>query len=175
MEFKRLARRVIYTSRWVNLFVDKVQFPDGHIIEEHHLLDFDQQAVAAIVENERGEILFVRVCRYTTGRCEWELPAGRMEDGEDPLQGARRETLEESGFETHSHRLIYSYYPLDGIANVVFHVVACQPGRELGKLDPNETSGVCWLSRAEIKAMIQAQELHDGLTLTGLLYYFQSD
>ena len=60
---ERLARTIIYENPWVNLYVDKVRFPDGRIIEKHHLLDFEKEAVAALVENSRGEILFVHAYR----------------------------------------------------------------------------------------------------------------
>jgi ADP-ribose pyrophosphatase len=107
---KRLARQIIYQNRWVNLYVDKVRFPNGHIIEQHHLVDFDTAAAIVLAENEKGELLFVRVCRYTTGRTDWELPAGGIEAGESPLDAALRETLEETGYQTSDHRLIYSYW-----------------------------------------------------------------
>jgi hypothetical protein len=45
---ERLARKVVYQSEWVNLYVDKVQFPSGRIIEHHHLLDFEYPAVTVI-------------------------------------------------------------------------------------------------------------------------------
>ena len=88
MKPERLARTVIYQSQWVNLFVDKVQFPNGRIIEQHHLLDFEYPAVIVVIEDERQRLLLVRVCRYTTGRTDWELPAGGVEAGETVLDAA---------------------------------------------------------------------------------------
>lgn len=77
-----LSRNRIYQSRWVNLYVDKVLFPSGVVIEKHHLLDFDYPAVMAVPYYE-GQFLMVKVCRYPTGRMEWEFPAGSIEKGEN--------------------------------------------------------------------------------------------
>ena len=98
MKPKRLSRTVIYENPWVNLYVDKVRFPDGRIIEQHHLLDFEKEAVAALVENSEGQVLLVHVYRYTTDTIEWEIPAGSVEEGESILEAARREVWEESGY-----------------------------------------------------------------------------
>ena len=102
-----LERNLIYHSPWVNLYVDKVQFPNGTIIEKHHLLDFEHKAVMTIARDENGKYLMVKVCRYPTGRCEWEFPAGRLESGEEIIQGGERELLEETGYHSTSHQLIY--------------------------------------------------------------------
>ena len=70
MRAKRLARDVIYESPWVNLYLDKVKFPSGLVIEKFHLLDFPRSAVVAIMEDNTGNVMFTRICRYTTGRSE---------------------------------------------------------------------------------------------------------
>jgi ADP-ribose pyrophosphatase len=168
---ERLSRSVIYQSPWVNLYVDKVRFPNGRIIERHHLLDFEQQAVMAIVENDWGQILFVQVCRYTTGKTDWELPAGRMEPNESIFEAARREVLEESGLDTRGYKLLYSYNPMNGIANQVFHIVSCRPGPRLQDFDAGEISAVRWSSKDEIRGRLAERAITDGFTLMALLLY----
>jgi len=74
MKPERLARETVYESPWVNLYLDKVRFPNGHVIEKYHLLDFPHAAVAMIVEDDFGSVVFARISRYTTGLTEWELP-----------------------------------------------------------------------------------------------------
>jgi ADP-ribose pyrophosphatase len=171
---KRLSRTTIYESSWVNLYVDQVQFPNGYIIDRHHLLDFDHEAVMALVENDQGQLLFVRVCRYPTLGSEWELPAGSIEAGESPLEAAQREISEEGGYTTTAHQLIYTYYPMNGIANQVYHIVHCQALQLAGQIDVNEISGVRWLDRPEVERMIAERTLADGYTLTALLLWLRS-
>ena len=62
----RLDRTVIYESRWVNLYRDKVELPSGHILEQYHVVDFGRGAVAVVVDNDRGQVLMERVSRYPT-------------------------------------------------------------------------------------------------------------
>ncbi len=172
MKFERLARVTVYESTWVNLYLDTVRFPNGLVVEPFHLLDFNRAAVAALVENDAGELAFARVPRYTTGKAEWELPAGGMESGESIEATAHREVLEEIGVETHAHCCIYSFHPMVGNANKVSHLVYCRAGKpNLRFFDHGEVSEVCWKPRAEIQAMIQMHHSVDGLTLTGLLFW----
>ena len=169
MKPKRLSRTVIYENPWVNLYVDKVQFPDGRIIEEHHLLDFEKEAVAALVENDEGQVLMVHVYRYTTDTIEWEIPAGTVEKDESILKAARREVWEESGYESTDHELIYTYYPMNGMSNKVFHIVRCRATGKTGNFDRNEVKAFKWISRQEIQTMIREQVVRDGFSLPALL------
>jgi ADP-ribose pyrophosphatase len=152
-----------------------VVFPDGRIIEEHHLLDFGKEGVAALVENTRGEVLLVHAYRYTTDSIEWEVPAGSAENRhETVLEIAEREVWEESGYETSNHELIYTYNPMNGISNQVFHVVRCQATQKTGDFDRNEVRDVKWVTRQEIEQMINNKTISDGFSLTALLLYLTS-
>jgi ADP-ribose pyrophosphatase len=171
MKPRRLSRTVVYENPWVNLYVDRVQLPGGRIVERHHLLDFEKEAVAVLVENAQGQILLVHVYRYTTDTIEWEIPAGVLENGESVLEAARREVWEESGHETVDHKQIYTYYPMNGIANKVFHIVHCQAADKTGDFDRNEVKELKWVSREEIQAMVRDKQMRDGFSLTALLLY----
>ena len=173
MKAKRLAREIIYQSQWVNLYLDKVKFPNGLVIEKFHLLDFPRSAVTAIMANDSGNIMFARICRYTSGMTEWELPAGGVEDGETEIEAAKREILEETGYTSDNHKLIYSYYPIGGSANKIFHVVRCDAIDCVQEFDQNEVSETGWFTKDEIKQMIKNKVITDGFTLTALLLWLQ--
>jgi ADP-ribose pyrophosphatase len=167
----RLSRTVIYESPWVNLYVDKVRLPGGRIVEKHHFLDFEKEAVAVLVQNAQGQILLVHAYRYITDTIEWEIPAGVLEDGESILGAARREVWEESGYETANHELIYTYYPMNGISNHVFHIVRSQATIKTGDFDRNEVKESKWVSRQEVQEMVKDKLVKDGFSLTALLLY----
>lgn len=171
MKPKQLSRTVIYENPWVNLYADKVRFPGGRIIEKHHVLDFETEAVAVLVENDQDKLLFVHSYHYVTDSIEWELPAGGIDEGESIFEGARREVWEERGYETSNYEFLYSYYPMNGIANKVFHLVRCQATTGSGEFDRNEVKEVKWVSREEIQQMIAKRRIKDGFSLTGLLLY----
>ena len=173
MKAERISRNIVYQSPWVNLFLDKVKFPNGHVIDEFHLLDFDHAAVAMIVENELGNIVFARICRYTTGAAEWELPAGGVNSGESVLEAAEREILEETGYASENHQLIYTYYPMNGNANKLFHIVQCKAIDHLQDFDNQEVSEIRWFTEDEVKQMIGDKVITDGFTLTALLLWLQ--
>src|SRR5215207_278400 len=173
MEAERLSRDIIYQSQWVNLYLDKVRFPNGLVIEKFHLLDFPRGAATAIMENDSGDIMFTRICRYASGTTEWELPAGGMEVGESEIEAAKREVLEETGYTSDNHELIYSYYPMNGSANKVFHIVRCKAMDYVQDFDKNEVSETRWFTKDEAKQMIEDKVIADGFTLTALLLWLQ--
>ena len=171
MKPMRISRDVVYESSWVNLYLDEVKFPNGAIIEKFHLLDFPHAAVMAIAENRSGNIIFARICRYTTSATEWELPAGRVEIGESEIDAARREVLEETGYTSEDHQLIYSYYPMNGNTNKIFHVVHCKAVDLVQKFDKNEVSKTRWFTKREVKQLIREKVVRDGFTLTAVLLW----
>jgi ADP-ribose pyrophosphatase len=172
MKPKQLSRTVIYKNSWINLYVDKVRFPDGRIINKHHVLDFEKESVAVLVENIRRQVLLVHAYRYPTDTIGWEIPAGAVEKGESILAAAKREVREESGYNTTRHKLIYTYNPLNGISNKIFHLVRAQAADKTGEFDRNEIKDIRWVSRSEISKMIKERSIKDGYSLTGLLLYF---
>ena len=124
-----------------------------------------------IVQDREQRILLERVARYPTGTTTWELPAGGVEPGETALAAARREVLEETGYETSDHEEIYVYHPLNGISNHVASVVTCQAGERTGQVDLDEVRSIRWHSRDEISDLLARREITDGFALVGLLLY----
>lgn len=164
-----LSHRVIYTSPWVNLYVDRVQLPNGSIREAQHVVDFETHAVLALARANDGRYLMVRQFRYATGQWEWEFPAGRLEAGEAVIDGAAREVLEETGCRTSAHELLYTYNPMNGIANSTFHIVRCRATLAEQDFDTDEISAVAWIGEQEIERMIRCGEMRDGYSLTAFL------
>ena len=172
MKPERMARKAVYQSPWVNLYLDKVKFPAGRIIEDYHTLEFDREAVAAVIVNKQRQILMIQAYRYPTDSIEWEIPSGGIDQKESVCEAARREVFEETGYEVGDLEQIYSFYPSNGNSNQRFHVVFGKAVRQVSEeFDRNEVQGYQWFDRAEIRRMIKKRDFNDGYTLTGLLLY----
>jgi ADP-ribose pyrophosphatase len=103
------------------------------------------------------------------------LPAGRVETGETEIEAAKREVLEETGYTTEDHQLIYSYYPMNGSSNKLFHVVHCRAIEHVQEFDENEVIETRWFTRDEVKQMINEKSITDGLSLTAMLLWLHGE
>ena len=101
-QYKRLERRTGYSGSFLNMFIDTVQLPNEHIIE----LEFiDHPGAAAIVPvDEDGNIIMVRQFRYAASGYIYEIPAGKLDNGEAPELCAARELQEETGYRSEKTR-----------------------------------------------------------------------
>ena len=96
-KWKILESTYISRRPWMTARLDKVQLPDGRINPEYWVLEFpDWVNVIAITKD--GKMVMVRQYRHALGITEYELCAGVMEEGETPLEAAKRELMEETGF-----------------------------------------------------------------------------
>ena len=127
------------------------------------------EAAAVIPFVSENEILMVRQYRYALGREMLEIPAGKLDPGETPEQGAERELLEETGFQAGELRHIYTYAPAIGYSNELIHIFS---GRALKKvsrsIDDAEISSLEVLPLDEIRKLIGKGLILDGKTLIGL-------
>jgi ADP-ribose pyrophosphatase len=111
----------------------------------------------------------VRQYRYALGRETLEIPAGKLDPGENPEQCIRRELLEETGYEAGSIELIYTYAPALGYSNELIHIYS---GHQLRKaetaIDTREIASVEKIPVEKLKSMIREGLILDGKTLLGL-------
>ncbi|MEI7580087.1 MAG: NUDIX hydrolase [bacterium] len=170
---KRISRKVLYKSKWIDLYIDKVLMPSGKIIEKYHVLDYPKESVAVLLTNKSNEICMIKTFRYTTQDISWELPAGCVEKGEEILMAAEREVLEETGFTSNNLRPLFSFFPSNGMSNQKVHVILGNVKTfKGGIIDSDEVKEVVWLSESKITQMIQKQEITDGISLLPLLFFF---
>ncbi len=93
-----LSRKTLLDRRWLKISEECVQLPNGTIIDEFHLLHSPPWAAVIAVTPDRQMVL-VEQYRHGLGRTSLELPSGVIEQGEQPMQAAQRELLEETGYQ----------------------------------------------------------------------------
>jgi len=103
----------------------------------------------------------------------WEIPAGRVDEGENPEDAAVRETTEETGWRPRGVTPLLSYYPAIGSSDLRFHLFRVVAADRIGEpVDTWEAERVDWLPLADVRRAIRGGEVSSGMTLTGLLYHF---
>lgn len=132
---KTLDSRIVYQGKILNLRVDKVLLPNGaeglREVVEH------AGAVAVVALTEKNEVILVRQYRYAVGRELLEIPAGKLEEGEDPLQCAQRELTEETGFKARKWQALLHFYSTPGFSNEKMYLFLAQE-LERGGQNPDE-------------------------------------
>lgn len=107
--FKKLSSKTVYKNKWMEVFEDEIEFPNG----QKGIYGYMQRSNGSgvIVLNDQNEILLIKQYRYPIGRMQWSIPGGAI-DGTDPEQSAIRELKEETGVEVVSIEKLVELYPL---------------------------------------------------------------
>jgi 8-oxo-dGTP pyrophosphatase MutT (NUDIX family) len=164
--------RQVYGSPWVNVDLVDVGLPDGTRIE-HHAVRLPRPAAGVVVVNAaRSEVLLIWRHRFIPDVWGWEIPAGRIEEDEDPTAGAAREVLEETGWRPGPLEPLVDFYPASGLADLHFWIWTAAGAAHVGEpTERNEAARVAWVPVADIRTLIRRGELTDGLSLTALLAF----
>lgn len=148
--------------------LDEVTLTNGEIKKRIRIDHPEASAVVPLLP-DRG-IVMVRQYRYAMGLSTLEIPAGKVDPGEDPEACGRRELFEETGFEARVLQPLYTYTPAIGYSNERIHIFLA-PGveRRSGRGDENEISAVEIIPLTELKEMVREGQIQDGKTLIGLV------
>lgn len=167
MGWKVLGRRPIYTSDWVDLWVEDVEVPE-HGRLEHHVLRIPRSSVAVVV-TDADRVLMLWRHRFITDSWGWEIPAGWVDEGEPPIEAARREVEEETGWRPGALTEMCSYHPLGGLSDLRLTLYRATEASSIGlPADASESTRIEWIPLREVPRLIQSGALTDGPSLTGL-------
>ncbi len=166
-----LARRNLYTSAWMDLQHVDIQLPDESVLRDIHFIHYHHAAAGVVPIGADGRILLIDHYRFQTDTRGWEIPAGRIDDGESAEQAAGRELLEETGHRAETFQALGQYFPANGSSDLAFCVFVARGVRRVGEIeDTNEVLGLRWFTAREVRDLIARNEIRDGLSLTGLLW-----
>jgi ADP-ribose pyrophosphatase len=169
--WKRSARKTLVESEWIRHHIDTLELPSGKIID-FHALEYPMQVAGIIPVGDDGRILLTLQYRYMADRYSWEIPAGNVPEGEDLVAGARRELVEETGYDAKTLEHLYEFFPQIGRSDHYFNVFVA---RDLEKIsatvDTDEVFELRWFTPEEILAAIRANDFCDGFTATAIMAY----
>lgn len=165
---KTISSETKYQGKIVNLRVDQVELPNGKMtareVVEH------AGAVAVVPLTGKNEIIMVRQYRYPAGRVLLEVPAGKIEKGEDPALCAERELREETGFESGEIKLLYSFYTTPGFTDEMLHLYLARGLTQAGSSpDEDEFINIECISLDRALEMVDRGEIIDAKSIIGIL------
>jgi ADP-ribose pyrophosphatase len=128
-------RRTVYQGRIFNLEVDRVELPSGHTVDMEIVRH--PGSVVIVPMRSADEIILIRQYRYTIDRWIWEVPAGSLKHGEDPVEAAARECEEEIGLCPRRIERLRSFYPTPGFCSEEMIFFRCS---DLGPPAPDSTA-----------------------------------
>ncbi|MCD8143186.1 MAG: NUDIX hydrolase [Clostridiales bacterium] len=164
-----LRRTQIFDGHVVHLFVDDVRLPNGGTAQREIVTHAGGACVAALTA--RNELLLVRQFRYAFGEELLEIPAGKLERGEDPFEAMKREQREETGTRSDRYVSLGVTYPTVGYDDEKIYIWACRVTEPAGDqdLDPDEFLEVEKLDLWEAERMVLADKIRDGKTQIAIL------
>lgn len=173
MEWKTLKSEYIIRRPWLTARRDTVELPTGVVNDEYYVLEYPDW-INVIAVTPDGRMVFVRQYRHALGQTCFEIVAGVIEKGEDPLEAARRELLEETGYSGGDWRELMVVSPNPSTCTNITHCYLAT-GVELvdgQHLDDTEDIDVCLFSRDEVLAMLERGDIKQALMAAPLWRYF---
>jgi 8-oxo-dGTP pyrophosphatase MutT (NUDIX family) len=160
--------RTVFTGRVILVNVETVRLPNGHVAELEIIHHPGGAAIVAIDEHRR--VCLIRQFRHAAGGWLWELPAGKLEPSEPPIQAARRELTEETGTNAHKWSALGTYVSSPGVFTETVHLFLAQD-LDSGKMahEAAELIEVHWIDLEEACARALDGTIADGKTALGLL------
>jgi ADP-ribose pyrophosphatase len=169
------ARHVTKVSPWMDVIAREVEFSPGAATETYHAVgQADYIAIVALTPD--GKIPIVRQYRPAVETFTWELPAGLVDSGEQPIESCRRELIEETGYPANAIHSLGTTAPCTGRMSNHIHSFFVETGERDAAFDPEPGLTVKLVTPAELAALIATgefvQQLHLGALLLAELQSF---
>jgi len=164
----------VYTGKIVSLDVDTVRFPDGSTGELEMIRHPGASAVVPFLSDPQGDdpqVLMIRQYRYAADGYLYEIPAGRLDPGENPRDCAARELKEETGCTAEQLDHLLTMYTTPGFTDEKIHLFMAT-GLTVGetKHEADEFLDLHPMLLSRALEMVQGGEIQDGKTALGLLF-----
>jgi len=170
----QISTRRVYDGKIVNLDVDTVRFPDGSVGELEMVRHPGASAVVPFLSAPTGDdpqLLLIKQYRYAADGFIYEVPAGRLDAGEDPADCARRELREETGCTAERVEYLSTIYTTPGFTDEKIHLfMAVGLTNGDAKREKDEFLEVETMTLSRALELIERGEIRDGKTVVALLF-----
>ncbi len=171
-EEKTVKSDLVFDGKVLHIYHDEIALPNGKKAMREIVKHNGGVCVLAI---HNGKIPLVKQFRYAYKQEMFELPAGKLEKGEDAYTAGIRELEEETGLKTESLVDFGYMYPSPGYTNEIIHLYFTDKVTETQmRLDEDENIDVYYFSLNEILKMIENNQINDAKTICLVLKYYQS-
>ncbi|MDU4935622.1 MAG: NUDIX hydrolase [Peptostreptococcaceae bacterium] len=168
IEEKTISSDRVYTGKTISLKVDTVEVPNRGY-QKREIVEHNG-AVGIVAITSENKVVLVRQYRKAVEKELWEIPAGKIEIGENPKECAIRELKEETGYSAENMKLIHKFYTSAGFSNQKIYIFLAenliQGERDL---DEDEFLEVHEIDKDEVYNMIARNEIEDAKTSIGML------
>ena len=163
-----MQRESIYMGSLINLYKDTVQCSNG-VTSTREVVEHSP-AVVVIPVTDQGQIVLVEQYRRAVDKCLLECPAGCVELDEDPLNAAKRELKEETGYVAHSWEYLHEGFPTPGFCDEIYYLYLAKGlSFDAKHLDEDEVVVSKLVSFLEFESLVKKGQITDIKTL--LAYY----
>lgn len=169
---KTVKANYIFKGRILSLRCDDAELPDGKPCVREFV---EHGGGACVLYVKDGKVLLVRQYRYAYGESIYEVPAGKLDKGEEPMKAAARELEEEAGLVAEELKLLYVMYPSPGYTNEKIYIYqAISAHQAEAHLDEGEYLDAEYVPLEKVKEMLVNGGICDGKTIIALQAYFLS-
>jgi ADP-ribose pyrophosphatase len=173
-----LSSEAVFEGPLFRVLRDRLIEPGGKLATRDIVRHNGSVVILAIdsAKNKRDPWVVVeRQYRHAAGRFLWELPAGKLEPGEDPLLGAQRELAEETGYRANKWKPLVEYYASPGFLGESMKVFVAE-GLAAGDAHPEDDEQIAFrlVKLSELVKLIEKGAILDGKTLSAVLLYARS-
>ncbi len=172
-KWKKLESQYLFQRPWLTVRRDKVELPDGRTNNEFYVLEYpDWVNVIAITED--GQFVMERQYRHGIGVTCYEICAGVIEQGESPLEAAKRELLEETGYGEGEWREIMTLSGNSSTTNNYTHCFIATGVKKIGtqNLDRTEDISIHLLEESQVLSLLENNRITQSLMAAPLWSYF---
>ncbi|MGR6858480.1 ADP-ribose pyrophosphatase [Bacillus halotolerans] len=171
LEEKTIAKEQIFSGKVIDLYVEDVELPNGKTSKREIVKH--PGAVAVLAVTNEGKIIMVKQFRKPLERTIVEIPAGKLEKGEEPEYTALRELEEETGYTAKKLTKITAFYTSPGFADEIVHVFLAEELsvlEEKRELDEDEFVEVMEVTLGDALKLVESHEVYDAKTAYAIQY-----